>query len=105
MKRIVTLSVAALVAAQAGAQVQFHWAKRQAAQMPQPAAANRQQAYLDAQRQLQMQRQQTQMISNMLRMQHETNMAIINNIGGESTTSTPTYNCYDTDGNCIRPAY
>jgi hypothetical protein len=39
-------------------------------------------AFLQAQRELYQQQQTTAMISNMLQMQHETNMTIINNIGG-----------------------
>lgn len=39
-------------------------------------------AFLQAQQELYQQQQTTAMISNMLQMQHETSMAIINNIGG-----------------------
>ena len=45
-----------------------------AAQYPPPPDAQQQQ-------QLYQQQQQTQMISNMLRMQHQTNMTIIRNMG------------------------
>ncbi|MEO2091006.1 MAG: hypothetical protein ABGY75_16160 [Gemmataceae bacterium] len=38
-------------------------------------------AYLDAVKKLQQQQQTTAMISNMMRMQHQTNMTIIRNMG------------------------
>lgn len=40
--------------------------------------------YIDAMRKLQQQQQNTAMISNMMRMQHETNMSVIRNIGSSS---------------------
>ncbi len=40
--------------------------------------------YLDALKKLQQQQQNTAMISNMMRMQHETNMSVIRNIGSSS---------------------
>jgi hypothetical protein len=40
--------------------------------------------YLDAIQKLQQQQQQTAMISNMLRMQHQTNMSVIRNIGSST---------------------
>lgn len=43
-------------------------------------------AFLQAQQELYQQQQTTAMISNMLQMQHETSMAIINNIGSSNTT-------------------
>jgi hypothetical protein len=43
-------------------------------------------AFLAAQQELYQQQQTTAMISNMLQMQHETSMAIINNIGSSNTT-------------------
>lgn len=46
-----------------------------------PPAKAKELAYLEAMRKLQHQQQTTAMISNMLRMQHETNMTIIRNMG------------------------
>lgn len=43
-------------------------------------------AFLAAQQELYQQQQTAAMISNMLQMQHQTSMAIINNIGGSGTT-------------------
>lgn len=110
MKRLISLAAAGVLVTASLAQAPgpIVWAKLSwhQAQVSAGPVTDRQQAFLEAQRQLYQQQQTTQMMSNMLRMQHEANMAIINNIGGTGTTTqwTPQYNYYDPQGNYIRPA-